>query len=198
MTSGNINVDAQATDNLAAGTTMVWFSSTHPTNAVNFTGGTITLIDPQNVSNTAGRAVYVPPTAGIGINFNGSTIQFGDGSSNSSGVAADGFEIDAGNQYALGNIILNNGTSSGTNRYVRLLNTHCIIGGNLTIGTNANDDFRLNGRTLTLKGNLINNGLFTSVTSTSVLSMSGTTQQTISGSGNFNDGTAGRILALNN
>jgi hypothetical protein len=199
MTSGNFNIDPQSFDNLAAASIILNFSSTSATNAVTFTGGTLTIVDPHAATG-AGVALFLTPTAGYAYNFAGSTIRFGDGTSNSSGVSTDGFEINEGNRYILGDVIMNNGTSTGTDRFVRLLTTDCIIGGDLTIGNNASDDYRLNARTLSLNGNLVNDGTFTSTTANSTLAMTGTAQQTISGSGTYTDGTAGRLLnfAINN
>lgn len=151
MTSGNFNIDAQGFDNLAAGTTILNFGSTSATNAATFTGGTVTILDPP-ITGAGGTALYVIPTAGYIYNFIGGTFNFGDGVSNKNGIAAVGFTIDAGGRYPLGNVVLNNGTSSGTNRFVRLLTTDCIINGDLSIGNNINDNFQLNGRTLTLNG----------------------------------------------
>ncbi len=153
MTSGNVRIDPQAFDNLAAGTTVLSFASTSATNAVTFTGGTLTIVDPPG-AGAGGTSLFVTPTAGYAYNFNGSTINFGDAVSNGNGIAAVGFGIDAGSRYALGNVVLNNGASSGTNRFVRLINTDCIISNSLVIGSNANDNFSLNGRLLTLNGTL--------------------------------------------
>jgi len=172
FTSGNLNIDPQGIDNLPSTTTILSFQSTSAVNAVTFTGGTLTIVDPHSATGT-GVALFVTPTAGYAYNFIGSTIRFGDGTSNTNGVAADGFEIDAGNQYALGSIALNNGSSSGSNRYVRLLNTNCTISDNLSFGSNVNDDLRLNGRALTLNGTVTPGSGIITGSATSSLSIGG-------------------------
>jgi hypothetical protein len=152
MTSGNIRIDPQAANNLTGTATVVSFASTNATNAVTFTGGTLTIVDPPNPGT--GTSLFVTPTAGLAYNFNGSTINFGDGVSNNSGTATAGFTIDGGSRYGLGNVVLNNGTSAGANRFIRLLNTDLIVNNSLVIGNNASDNFNLNGRLLTLNGTL--------------------------------------------
>ena len=153
MTAGDFKIDPQGFDNVAAGTTVVSFGSTNATNAVTFTGGTLTIIDPPGVG-AGGTSLFITPTAGYAYNFSGSTINLGDGVSNKNGVAAAGFTIDAGGRYPLHNLFLYNGASSGTNRFAKLANTNCIINGDLNIGSNANDNFQLNGRLLTLNNTL--------------------------------------------
>ncbi len=169
MTSGNFNISPQKFDNIAAGTTILSFASTNAANAVTFTGGTLTIVDPP-VTGAGGTTLFITPTAGYAYNFSGSTIVLGDGVSNKNGIAAVGFSIDAGNRYPLYNLTLNNGTSSGTNRFIRLLNTDCTISNSLVMGTNANDNLTLNGRTLTLNGTLTaGTGTFTGSATSSIV-----------------------------
>ncbi len=169
MTSGNLKIYPQGFDNIAAATTILSFGSTSAVNAVTFTGGTLTIVDPP-VTGAGGTALFITPTVGYAYNFSGSTINLGDGVSNKNGVAAVGFTIDAGSRYALGNLVMNNGSSSGTNRLVRLLNTDCIITNSLVIGSNANDNFNLNGRTLTLNGILtVGTGTLTGSATSSIV-----------------------------
>jgi hypothetical protein len=198
MTSGAINIDVQtAAENLVAGTSTLNFSSTNAVNAVTFTGGTITIIDPH-VASGGGYALYLTNNAGYAYNFAGGTIQFGNGVSNTAG-SADGFDVYAGGVYSLGNITLNNGVA-GSQRYIRLYATNCLIDGNLTI-SGVNDVFYshdgTNGRTVSIKGNLVNNGTYHTGVPNCILNMNGTLAQTISGAGTFTDvTTTGRILAL--
>ncbi|HEY9005056.1 MAG TPA: hypothetical protein VIM75_02930 [Ohtaekwangia sp.] len=152
MTSGNVRIDPQAANSMTGTVTMLSFASANTTNAVSFTGGTLTLVDPPN--STTATALFITPTAGYAYNFSGSTINFGDGASNNSGTSTAGFTIDGGSRYALSNVVLNNGTSTGASRFVRLLNTDLIINNSLVIGNNASDNFSLNGRLLTLNGTL--------------------------------------------
>lgn len=173
MTSGNINVTPQGFDNLSAGAA-VSFGSTNTTNAATFTGGTLTIIDPPANNLTS---LFLTPTAGYAYNFSGSTINLGDGASNKNGVAAVGFTIDGGSRYAFGNMALNNGTSTGTNRFARLSGTDCIINSDFSFGSNTNDNLQLNGRLLTLNGTLTYPG-----TGSGALTGSATSSLTIGGS----------------
>ncbi len=176
MTSGSFNIYPQQSgaggDNVATATTLVNFASTSAVNAVTFTGGTLTIVDPP-VTGAGGNALFLTPTAGLAYNFAGSTISFGNGSSNNNGIAAVGFEINGGGQYSFGTLTLNNGTSTGTNRFVELITTNCIIATSLVIGSNVNDNFNLNGKQLTLNGTLtIGTGTITG-SATSSLSIGG-------------------------
>lgn len=151
MTSGNIRIDPQAFNSISGTTTVLSFASTNASNAVTFTGGTLTIVDPPNPGT--GTTLAITGTAGYAYNFSGSTINFGDGAANNSGTAS-GFTIDGGSRYGLSNVVLNNGTSVGTNRFIRLLNSNLIVDNSLVIGSNASDNFFLNGRLLTLNGTL--------------------------------------------
>ncbi len=153
MTSGTFKIYPQGFDNLATATTVLSFGSTNSTNAVTFTGGTLTIVDPP-VAGAGGTSLFLSTTAGAAYNFSGGTINLGNGVSNKNGIAAVGFTIDGGSRYSFGTLRLNNGTSTGTNRFARLLNTDCIIGGDLSIGSNTNDIFQINGRQLTLNGTI--------------------------------------------
>jgi hypothetical protein len=56
MTSGAINIDPQqGSDNLLFTTHILSFASTHPANAVNFTGGTLTIVDPHSAAEAIGN-----------------------------------------------------------------------------------------------------------------------------------------------
>ena len=152
MTGGNLSIDPQSFNGTSGATTVLSLASANTTNAVTFTGGNLTIIDPPGAGT--GTSLFVTPNAGYAYNFDGGTFNFGNGGSNNSGVAGTGFTIDAGNRYPLTNVVFNNGTSSGTNRFIRLANTDCTIANSLTFGTNSNDNLLLNGRTLTLSGTL--------------------------------------------
>lgn len=153
MTAGTFTIDPQAFDNLASASTPVLnFASTNTTNAVSFTGGTLTIIDPPAAGGTT---LFVTPSGAAVYTFAGSTINFGDGVSNNSGASNVGFTLDAGGR-TFTNVTLNNGTSTGINRFIRLANTDCTVSTNLTMGSNANDNITLNGRLLTINGTLTN------------------------------------------
>ncbi|MEI6767274.1 MAG: hypothetical protein WCM76_16710, partial [Bacteroidota bacterium] len=193
MTAGNFIVDPQAASALASTSHIFQFSSTSAS-AVNFTGGTLTITDPHSAAST-GYALYLSAATGT-YNFVGSTIQFGDGVSTTAG-STDGFDIFTGSVYPIGNVLVNNTATNASTRFVKLLGS-IIIGGNLTINNAGGSEFQLVGSTLTLKGNLNNNGVFNSTTAPSLLTMAGTSPQNINGSGTevWTTGTAGRLLNL--
>jgi hypothetical protein len=153
MTSGNVRVDPTGFDSMPSSSTVVSFASTSATNAVTFTGGALTIVDPP-VNGAGGTSLFITPTVNLAYNFSGSTINFGDGVSNGPGVAGSGFTIDGGGRYPLSNVVLNNGTPTGGNRFLRLANTDCTINNSLVFGNNISDSFQLNGRQLTLNGTL--------------------------------------------
>jgi hypothetical protein len=192
MTNGNLNIDPQASDNLASTSHILSFAAAGAASKAEFTGGKITIVDPHAATGT-GLALYLSATTGT-YNFNGGTIYLGNGTSTSAG-SADGFDINTGTSastYVIGNLEVNS-AAGGTNRFARLA-AASTIGGNLTI--NANNDFSLNGLNLNLRGNLENNGTFSSATAASMLSMTGTAAQTISGFGTFTASGPGQLLRL--
>ncbi|MCU0461891.1 MAG: hypothetical protein MUF36_07755 [Bacteroidales bacterium] len=197
ISSGTLIFDCQRTDsggdNFTAAAHMIDIRG-----AVNFTGGSMIIVDPSAYaisSNVATLLLWDLSGADV---FTGSTIQFGDGSSTSTGGSADAFDVRTNNAgtYRLGDIIVN--TATGANRAVKFWNAdgQFYVGGNITISSGASSELDLNGRTLTLNGNLINNGTLRTAVAGSSLIMGGTSAQIISGSGAFTDGNAGRILSL--
>jgi hypothetical protein len=192
MTNGNVILDAQSAANLNPAYDIFNITS-DASNNISITGGTITITDPHAVSG-GGQAMNITTAAGT-YNFTGSTFSLGDGVSTSAG-SVDGFDINLGTNIASGNIIVNNTATNAATRFVRITGASA-IGGNLTITNTGGSDFRLNNNNLNLSGDLINNGTFTSSGgANSILSMVGTAQQTISGTGAFTDGNAGRLFKL--
>ena len=183
MSAGNFNVDPNDVNMLAANEDVVLF---HDNAIVNFTGGTLTIVDPHPQKNALTRdALDIRGQTGA-KNFVGSTIQFGDGVSASNGTAAfPGFSIYiAGGDLQLGDIILSNPAGSNREFYGRD-NTN-ILCNNLTI-TTANDKYIINGMNLEVSGDFINNGeLDGTVRNTNNhLLFTGSAAQTYSGSGSL-------------
>ncbi|MFA6924048.1 MAG: hypothetical protein WC223_07315 [Bacteroidales bacterium] len=190
ISNGNLIIDCQRTD--AGGDN--YTTAGHLIDirgVVNFTGGKMTIVDPSANVTSDNNATLLLWTLDASDNFTGSTIQFGDGASTSSGGSVDGFDFRTNNTgtYYLGNIIIDN--PSGTDRHVLMYAGNNYIGGNVTI---TSGEYRFNGISMYLRGNLVNNGTVNTTTASSALIMNGTSQQTISGSGIFTTGTAGRIL----
>jgi hypothetical protein len=154
---------------------------------VSFTGGTVTIVDP-NAATGAGNSLQVVSGGGT-KSFAGSTIRFGNGTSTTSG-SIDQFEMNAG--VTLGSVAINN--PSGTNRNLRLVTNSAILSGNLSITAGTLDANSLN---LTLAGNWSNSGTFTPGTQTTTFN--GTGAQTISGSSStaFNSLTISNSSSVN-
>lgn len=186
--SGDINVDGNdngnATNSVASGTSIVQLNSQN----INWTGGTLTIIDPHANSTASNSFAYNNSTAHVNVTT-GHTIRFGDGiSTQSGGNATNGFRLTTwvgSNRISFNNVVINTGL--GTNRYVTSQYSFGINGG-LTI--NADSEFRP-GTIVYCNGNLTNNGTAT-LTSTLILAsfLSGTetassSAQSISGIGTF-------------
>jgi len=196
MTGGNFNIDPQHTTNIANNVDLFLLNDN---TVVNFTGGTLTFIDPHaDKSHVYRDAIDIRGQTGT-KNFIGSTIQFGDGTSNDAGDETyPGYSIYVANNFDLqfGDIILNN--SAGANREFICRNNTNIFCNNLTI-TNANDKYVMNGRILDVSGNLINNGEIDGTTDTYAdnhLRFTGTAAQTYSGTGSLTSAMAN--ITINN
>ncbi len=172
---GNFNLDPQAGNNLSAGNVFDLGTTAY----VNFTGGTLTFIDPANF-NTYDFAI----TASGGEqnkNLRGITLSFGDGISSSPGNATStGFTLRIPTLYglALGNIIVNN--PAGANRITKfsLVSGSYIEFNNVTVSAGT-----LNQNTTTeVRGDIINNGTLNYATATT-MRLVGTSLQTYSGTG---------------
>ncbi len=154
MSGGNINVDPQHTFNSRNDRDIATFREN---TIVNFSGGTLTIVDPLADKTSTGRdAVDVRGQIGA-KNFIGSSIKFGNGTSSATGDDLyPGYSIYIGGaDLQLGDIILDN--PSGTSReFIGRDNTN-ILCNNLTI-TNANDKYVINGMNLEIDGNFVNNG----------------------------------------
>ncbi|MDD4968315.1 MAG: hypothetical protein PHT07_02685 [Paludibacter sp.] len=185
ITAGNINIYGQLGANYAPTT---YFSQgglfQFGGSALNFTGGTLTIVDPTlAVTSGLNYAPFSFYISGGTNNFAGSTIRFGNGISDLEG--GSGFVVSPGGA-ALGTVIINNSPSSiKTTRNVTLLaNTN--IAGNLTINSGVANKMLLGAYALTLGGNLTNGGTITSNNvSTNMLTFNGAVQQIITNTGTF-------------
>ncbi len=187
MSGGDIYVDPQRSDiggtDAAAGIVFRLPANT----IVNFTGGTVTIIDPNiNNDNWYDEELYVQNNGIATKNFIGSTFVFGDGVSTSAGFPGHGFSFrtdDAPVDY--GNIIINNPNAVANDRIVHIYDQDISMQ-NLTV-TNGYLDMndRSTGTVLTIYGNLVNNGEIQATDVDCQLIFAGTNAQTYSGTGFF-------------
>lgn len=189
------NNGGSTTGSVASGT--ILFEVKSPLGTVN--GGTITIVDPP-ATGTA-RSFGFNFTTG-NVQWIGHTIRFGDGISTDASANANGFEFDtyigsSGTQSLTGNIIVDGG--SATNRWVSSSSASgngSYIGGDLTINSGSELRNILAGAILSVAGNIVNNGILTTITTLSLSSRNATggaiasaNVQTISGSGVFRNST---------
>lgn len=184
QSGGDINIDG---NNAGATATSATSYHLNLANAVNWTGGTLTIVDPH-ASATATDVLYYNTSANSNISSS-HTLKFGDGASTNAGGNTIGFRANtyvSSGRINYGNLIINGG--SGTNRVVTGGTYTNVILGNLTI--NANSEYAP-AQTVSVAGNIVNNGIFTQTSTTALQGYSGTTAsastnaQTIGGSGTF-------------
>ena len=178
MDGGEINIDPQAEVNLPNNQDIVAMGQN---SIVNFTGGTMTIVDPQADKDTVYRDALDIKGSSDNKNFAGSTIKLGDGVSSSPGDDKyPGFSIYLASGIRLGTLILDN--PSGDNRQF-MGRTNCdILVQNLIIKT-SHDLYVMNGRALDITGDFTNNGTLDGRVSGSHLKFTGSSLQTYSGSG---------------
>lgn len=198
QSGGDINIDGNggaSGTNVASGTALCQLNSQF----INWTGGTLTIIDPHAATTATNTFAYNNSTAHVNIT-SGHTFRLGDGiSTDAGGNATNGFRINTwvgSNRISFNNFEVN--ALSGTNRHVSTTYGYG-INGNLSI---TSGEFRDNASTIYVAQSLINNGTYIS---TGVLYLgtylSGTVAassntQTISGSGIFsNNATIGSKTA---
>ncbi len=204
QSGGTIRVDGNAAgvsaNSVAAGN-IVDFTIAAQAN-LNLTGGTILIVDPHTLTGTTNRAFGNQTGANVTCGV-GHTFQFGDGISTDATANTGGFvqETYIGSTRMLyGNLIINSG-STGNRALITQQYTGQFVGveGNMTI---TSGDYRNTG-TLTVAGNLVNNGTLTSTGTLAMSSSSGTgtfatstTASTISGSGTFQNAAASPTAEL--
>lgn len=200
QSGGNIIVDGNnngdAATSVASGTGIVQLN----TNLLNWTGGTLTIVDPHANSTASNSFSY---SSSSNVNITGAhTVKFGDGvSTQPGGNATNGFRV---NTYASsGRITFANLTIdglAGTNRYVT---TTYEFGVNNTLTITPTSHMNL-GLQLNLAGNFVNNGKFTSTSSVRLGTFlngtfaATTVEQTISGSGIFENNATTSTASFNN
>lgn len=189
QSGGDINVDGNAAgvaaNSVASGTAIVQLNSQF----INWTGGTLTVVDPHANSTSSYSFTYNNSTAHANAGA-AHTLRFGNGvSTDAGGSATYGFRMNTfpgSNRMIFGNLTVDGG--SGTNRFV---SSDWGIGvlGNLTITTGS--AYRDSGITTYVAGNIVNNGNYLNTGTLYIGSFfngtaaPGTNAQTISGTGTF-------------
>ncbi len=184
MSAGALNIDPQAANNLAAANSCLFESNTF----VNFTGGILTLVDPNANNITEFRIA-----SSTSKTFSGSTIRFGNGASSTAGNATStGFSMDIpNNSFRIGDVVVNN--PAGANRNVSIVSADCYLENlNITAGT-----FRINGKNLRPWGNLTNNGVINANAANSAIRFEGTVPQNYLGTGTVTTAT-NLLFEINN
>jgi hypothetical protein len=195
QSGGNFNIDGNA-NAVALNSTAAVLCDLNIANlsSVNFTGGTLTFVDPPiaavntiRLNGTVNGSVNVTPAH---------TIVFGDGTSTTDG-GASAWNVDtwvATSGMHWGNLVVNG--PAGTNRF--LTSTYQQpVRGDLTI--NAGGECRI--ASVYVRGNVVNNGTLTSTTTLgfndatflnggSLVFTAATSAQSIGGSGTFRNLTA--------
>ncbi|MCO6146486.1 T9SS type A sorting domain-containing protein [Flavobacterium sp. NRK1] len=199
QSGGDIIVDGNAAgdaaNSVASGTSIVQLSSQF----INWTGGTLTIVDPHANSSSSNTITYTNSTQNVDVTT-GHTLRLGNGTSTDAGGSTYGFRINTfagSNRITFNNIIIDSG--AGTNRFITSSYDYG-INGNLTV--NANSEFRDNGKVVRVAGNIVNNGLFVNTGTLSLATFlngtaaAGTNAQTISGTGIFaNNETPASVTA---
>jgi len=166
QSGGAINLDPNAAGTTANSTTATNYTlnlTSSSSGALNWTGGTLTLVDPPATASATHYSIYYAMNAHSEIT-SGHTLQFGDGISSDTGGAGGGFYIYnyvgsyKGNWY---NIVVNgagNGTTANSSiRVVKQTTYANNIYGNLTI--NYGGEFDMNSVGVGIGNNLyVNNG----------------------------------------
>jgi tRNA G46 methylase TrmB len=191
QTGGNIVVDGNNANSgptsVATGTPIFWLQTSN----VTLSGGTLTIVDPHVGTASTDDAFRYDNSSSISATT-GHTLQLGNGSSIEITSNANGFLVEpyANGRLTLGNVIINTVSTGITGqRYVAhrtAITSNRIIGGNLTIISGRYVANSSATNILTVNGNISNNG---EMINTGILSLNGTTAQTISGSGTYSNNT---------
>ena len=189
QSGGTITIDPNNAGATATSTTSSQYTlNITSSNGVNWTGGTLVLVDPPASTSSSHYSIYYNTSVSSEVSLN-HTLKFGDGVSTDAGGNAIGFYVynyvGAG-KLNFGNVEINN--PSGTNRIVKEYSWSNGIKGNLTITAGELDQ---NSIALTVGGNLVNNGIHTASSTLTFAMPSGTSSvantvaQNISGTGVF-------------
>lgn len=166
QSGGNINLDPNAagiTSNSSTSSNYTLNLSSSSTGSLNWTGGTLTIVDPPATASTSHYSIYYYMNAHSEVT-SGHTLQFGDGISSEAGGAGNSFLIYnyVGSYKGNWNNIIVNGpgsavTASSLNRIVKQQSYSNNIYGNLTI--NNNGEFDMNSIGIGIGNNLnVNTG----------------------------------------
>jgi len=185
MSGGTINVDGQNITNIASTTLFSIGTST----TVNWSGGTITIVDPHA---TAGNTAWSASSGGT-KSVTGGTLNIGDGvSTTTGGTLANNSGFGITSSMGIWNLVINNRTDASTSRMARITGSTTILN-SLTINSNS---YLFNGSGTTANtiifngGSFVNNGTFAGTEpggtqNIGTIQFSRTSAQTVSGSGNF-------------
>lgn len=189
QTGGDIFVDGNsgtALNSVPSGLSIVSIY----TSQLNWTAGTLTIVDPHASTSTSSNSfLYSLPSGNhIDLTSGSHTLKFGDGVSTDPGGHSNGFRLNtyaSSSRISLYNLVVDGG--SGTNRFVTTVYT---FGVNNDLSITANSEARFTS-TVYISGNFINNGTYTSTSTTYLGSLLGGTvggsslPQNVSGSGLF-------------
>ena len=137
QSGGDINIDGNAAgvtgNSVATGTYLLGLY-----NYVNWTGGTLTLVDPPASTSTSQYSVYYSASTYTDVSPN-HTFRFGDGVSSTAGGNAQGYYIylwPSTGRLDFGNVTVNgpaSGTALSTNRILKTYSYGIPVRGNLLI-----------------------------------------------------------------
>ena len=205
QSNGNINVDPNAAGVTANSTTSSQYTL-NLSGTVQWTGGTLTLIDPPASTSTTHYSIYY--NSASSYDCIGHTLVFGDGISSTAGGNAIGFLIYnyvGSGRLNFGNAIINgpsSGNAASTNRVVQQISWSNFFNGDFTIN-NGGEFINSN---ITVGGNVLVNsgGILTSTATLSLAKPNGsgnatasTVTQSISGSGTFRNLSSSSTASLN-
>ncbi len=189
QSGGTITIDPNNAGATATSTTSSQYTlNITSSDGVNWTGGTLVLVDPPASISSSHYSIYYNSSLSSEVSLN-HTLKLGDGVSTDAGGNAIGFYLYnyvGSGKLNFGNVEVNN--PSGTNRTVKEYTYSNGIKGNLTITAG---EFDQNSVGLIVGGNLVNNGVHTASSTVTFAMPSGTssvvntTAQTISGTGVF-------------
>jgi len=175
----------------SANTHIVDFFCTN-VNALQLSGGKLTIVDPPRSATTTAAAFKVFPSAGVFVTSGpGWQLQFGNGTTTNDGGHTNGYLINltglSSAVFKVGGLTLINTATGGTNRFVS-------TSGNIPLGALRvlSGEYRVSSIHF-ISGNILNNG---TLTSTSTINLSewagnagaqGTNPQSIQGGGVFSN-----------
>lgn len=193
QSGGTIRIDPNNAGATATSTTSSQYTlNITSSNAVNWTGGTLVLVDPPASTSSSHYSIYYNSSVSSEVSLN-HTLKLGDGFSTDAGGNAIGFYLYnyvGSGKLNFGNVEINN--PSGTNRTVKQYLYSNGIKGNLTITAGELDQ---NSVGLIAGGNILNNGIHTASSTVTFAMPTGTSfiantvAQNISGTGVFRNAT---------